>query len=189
MDIDRGALANLDRRLLAESDRDERFHMVRLPVSPAKWSTWRRYCGAAGISMGRAIVTLIDRELASAADVPGDDSPVLAERAREHLASRETEVASRERAVASAEERLRSRSEQLRRWEAELQTTAQRLELAAKLAAQRREATPKVGRNDRCPCGSGLKYKHCHGLKGRPPNAVPSIAHSGPHSCSPRGEL
>lgn len=21
----------------------------------------------------------------------------------------------------------------------------------------------KVGRNDRCPCGSGLKYKHCHG--------------------------
>jgi uncharacterized protein YecA (UPF0149 family) len=21
----------------------------------------------------------------------------------------------------------------------------------------------KVGRNDRCPCGSGVKYKHCHG--------------------------
>ncbi|MCB2199160.1 preprotein translocase subunit SecA [bacterium] len=39
---------------------------------------------------------------------------------------------------------------------------------------QRREATaggnqpvtreePKVGRNDPCPCGSGKKYKHCHG--------------------------
>ncbi|HVS51088.1 MAG TPA: preprotein translocase subunit SecA [Opitutaceae bacterium] len=26
----------------------------------------------------------------------------------------------------------------------------------------RREA-PKVGRNDPCPCGSGKKYKHCHG--------------------------
>ncbi len=25
----------------------------------------------------------------------------------------------------------------------------------------------KVGRNERCPCGSGLKYKHCHGLAGR----------------------
>jgi preprotein translocase subunit SecA len=25
-----------------------------------------------------------------------------------------------------------------------------------------REA-PKVGRNDPCPCGSGKKYKHCHG--------------------------
>ena len=25
------------------------------------------------------------------------------------------------------------------------------------------QATPKVGRNDPCPCGSGKKYKHCHG--------------------------
>ena len=173
MDLDRGALANLDRRLLAELDREEQFQMVRVPISPAKWSTWKRYCGAAGISMGRALVALIDRELASVANASGDDSPVLAERAREQLASREAEVVSRERAVASAEERLRSRSEQLRRWEAELQTTAQRLELAAKLASQRREATPKVGRNDRCPCGSGLKYKYCHGLTGRPPNVVP----------------
>ena len=22
---------------------------------------------------------------------------------------------------------------------------------------------PKIGRNDTCPCGSGKKYKHCHG--------------------------
>ncbi|CAM3923214.1 preprotein translocase subunit SecA [Bordetella tumulicola] len=26
-----------------------------------------------------------------------------------------------------------------------------------------RNAMPKVGRNDPCPCGSGKKYKHCHG--------------------------
>lgn len=26
-----------------------------------------------------------------------------------------------------------------------------------------RRETPKVGRNDPCPCGSGRKYKHCHG--------------------------
>ena len=26
----------------------------------------------------------------------------------------------------------------------------------------RRDA-PKVGRNDPCPCGSGRKYKQCHG--------------------------
>ena len=25
------------------------------------------------------------------------------------------------------------------------------------------DAYPKVGRNDPCPCGSGKKYKHCHG--------------------------
>jgi len=24
-------------------------------------------------------------------------------------------------------------------------------------------AAQKVGRNDPCPCGSGKKYKHCHG--------------------------
>lgn len=27
-----------------------------------------------------------------------------------------------------------------------------------------RRQAPKVGRNDLCPCGSGKKYKHCHGL-------------------------
>ena len=106
MDLDRGALANLDRRLLAGLDPDERFHMVRGPVSPAKWSTWKRYCAAAGISMGRAIVALIDRELANVADASVDDSPVLAQPIREELASREAEVAGRERAVASAEEGL-----------------------------------------------------------------------------------
>jgi uncharacterized protein len=26
-----------------------------------------------------------------------------------------------------------------------------------------RRSDPKVGRNDPCPCGSGRKYKHCHG--------------------------
>jgi uncharacterized protein len=34
--------------------------------------------------------------------------------------------------------------------------------LRYKVEAQRRD-TPKVGRNDPCPCGSGKKFKHCHG--------------------------
>ena len=173
MDLDRGALANLDRRLLAEFDREEQFQMVRVPVSPAKWSTWKRYCGAIGISMGRAIVALINRELAGVAEISAEDSPVLAQRAIEELARREAEVASREQTLASAEKRLRSRSAQLRRWEAELKTLAQRVQLASKLATQRRDNGPKIGRNDRCPCGSGLKYKHCHGLPARPPSVVP----------------
>jgi preprotein translocase subunit SecA len=33
-------------------------------------------------------------------------------------------------------------------------------------AAQVRRMDPKVGRNDPCPCGSGKKYKHCHGKLG-----------------------
>jgi hypothetical protein len=52
--------------------------MVRVPVSSATWSTWKRYCAAAGISMGRAIAALIDRELANVAAASVDDSPVLA---------------------------------------------------------------------------------------------------------------
>ncbi|MDE2258714.1 MAG: preprotein translocase subunit SecA [Betaproteobacteria bacterium] len=34
---------------------------------------------------------------------------------------------------------------------------------AAAGAQPRRRDVPKVGRNDPCPCGSGKKYKHCHG--------------------------
>ena len=36
---------------------------------------------------------------------------------------------------------------------------------SAEPAAQRR-AGEKVGRNDLCPCGSGKKYKKCHGVEG-----------------------
>jgi hypothetical protein len=28
----------------------------------------------------------------------------------------------------------------------------------------------KIGRNDPCPCGSGKKYKKCHGAPGPPPS-------------------
>jgi preprotein translocase subunit SecA len=34
---------------------------------------------------------------------------------------------------------------------------------AVPMAAVPHSTVPKVGRNDPCPCGSGKKYKHCHG--------------------------
>jgi preprotein translocase subunit SecA len=34
-----------------------------------------------------------------------------------------------------------------------------------------RRAEPKVGRNDPCPCGSGKKYKKCHGASTASPEA------------------
>ena len=40
----------------------------------------------------------------------------------------------------------------------------------AKVETVQREQ-PKVGRNDPCPCGSGKKYKKCHGAEGDPPPA------------------
>jgi preprotein translocase subunit SecA len=37
---------------------------------------------------------------------------------------------------------------------------------ARRAATQRREAV-KIGRNDACPCGSGKKFKNCHGVPGK----------------------
>ncbi len=34
---------------------------------------------------------------------------------------------------------------------------------APQVASELQPTGPKVGRNDPCPCGSGKKYKHCHG--------------------------
>jgi len=34
---------------------------------------------------------------------------------------------------------------------------------ASKKPQPQERAMPKIGRNDPCPCGSGKKYKHCHG--------------------------
>ena len=142
--------------------------MVRVPVTGSKWSTWKRYCESAGISMGRAIATLIDRELARVLrDGSGDHPPVFAEQVEEELARRQEQVARREEKAATVEARLSTWNARLRAWEVELEAREQRVEFAAKMAAQPREAEAKVGRNERCPCGSGLKYKHCHGLPGR----------------------
>jgi len=118
--------------------------------------------------MGRAIVSLIDRDLVSVfGGHTGDYPPVLAEQAEEELARRQEQVARREENVSVVEERLRGWNEHLRRWEGELETRERRVEFAAKISARPGEASTKVGRNERCPCGSGLKYKHCHGLASR----------------------
>ena len=124
--------------------------MVRVPATPAKWSTWKRYCDSAGISMGRAIVTLIDRELViTFGDLTGNHPPVLAEHAEVELARRQEQVARREEKAAGVEERLRGWSERLRKWEGELQTRERRVEFVAKKSAQPKDSTTvttKVGR-------------------------------------------
>ncbi len=45
------------------------------------------------------------------------------------------------------------------------QEAAMQAALAKKPEPVRRDL-PKVGRNEPCPCGSGKKYKHCHGSQG-----------------------
>jgi preprotein translocase subunit SecA len=43
-----------------------------------------------------------------------------------------------------------------------LQDVGQSALLAAAAASAQKQEIPKVGPNDPCPCGSGLKYKNCH---------------------------
>lgn len=108
MDLDRGVLARIDRRLLAGLSQDATFHMVRVPATEAKWATWKRYCEAAGLSMGRAIVALIDRELVSVFGEIGDgEIPVFAAETQEELTRREAAVTDREDRLGGEEQRLR----------------------------------------------------------------------------------
>lgn len=154
MALDRGVLARIDERVLKEISNEKGTQLVKLPVSPAVWSTWRRYCEVMGVSMGGALAILLQRELESVVDKDlGEVDSLLGERLAD-LDVREAELVEREAAVALVERRLRG-------WEERLEAVAERQQ-RARLPIDR-----KIGRNDPCPCGSGRKYKGCHGAPGR----------------------
>ena len=118
MDLDRGTLARIDRKLLANLGDDEALRTLRVPATGAKWATWKRYCDAVGISMGRAVAILIDRELLSVfGEHTAGEWPVFARRAVEELENREAMIEAREHKVDTDETRIREWSERLRRWE------------------------------------------------------------------------
>ena len=60
-----------------------------------------------------------------------------------------------------------ARSTQTNRQREDEEATRRRAAAAASQAQSKpqtvRNAEPKIGRNDPCPCGSGKKYKQCHG--------------------------
>ena len=164
MGLDRGVLARIDRRLLAGLGQDETYRMVRVPATAAMWSTWKRYCDAAGLSMGHAIAILIGHELAGVLDdTDPEDSPVLPARAGEELVRRQADVTRREQEAEAVEDRLRVWNEELRRRERELE--ARERQAASPVGSPILPGQPRssVGRNELCPCGSGRKYKRCHG--------------------------
>ena len=152
MALEGGVLARIDRRLLKELSDEPGTQLVKLPVSPAVWSTWRRYCEIVGFTMGAALAALLRRELESVAESDLSPDATLLEQRYQELDERESQLADRERRLAEQEARLTE-------WEERLSAVEQR---------QRAAAVPtgrKVGRNEPCPCGSGRKYKVCHGSK------------------------
>jgi hypothetical protein len=175
MGLGRGVLASIDRRVFAELDHHRGIQAVKVPASGALWSTWRRYCEALGLTMGEAIAGLIDHELRTVVtQEAGEPRGVFVGRARERFAAQESEAAARERRLASAEERLQGWEQRLAAREAALREQETKIQAATPLpVVQSAESGPKVGRNERCPCRSGLKYKHCHDLPGRQDGLLP----------------
>ena len=107
MDLDRGTLARIDRRVGSGLGRDEVYRTLRVSATDATWSTWKRYCDSAGVPMGRAVMELISNELRSViAESTGDGGPVFAGLVEERLEAREVKIEAGERAVGDAEERL-----------------------------------------------------------------------------------
>ena len=97
--------------------------------------------------MGRGIGGLISHEFETIATLEStsgrtfgtDLQDKLLERSR-HLDAREQHLDERERTIKEAERRLRART------------------MPVEMASH-----GKVGRNEPCPCSSGLKYKRCDG--------------------------
>ncbi len=147
MALERGTLAKIDRRILAELDHCAGMQLVKVPLPEAVWSTWRRYCQAIGLTMGSGIAGLINQELGALVSEDEPPGSVFAVELEHRLVARSEALDVRERRLDEREQALRA-SERL-------------------LRARTRPFVPpsrsSVGRNDPCPCGSGYKYKRCHG--------------------------
>jgi uncharacterized protein YecA (UPF0149 family) len=109
--------------------------------------------------MGDGVAGLILDELESVIDADSARNQVFAEQASRQAEERTAKLDGRQRALDRRAEALKRKEGHLREWERRIGTP--------RVGGVRIQNTAKVGRNDRCPCGSGLKYKHCHGLPGR----------------------
>jgi hypothetical protein len=150
MTLNRQTLAKIDKQILSQMDHDEGVQLVKVPVSEAVWSTWRRYCEAVGIPMGRALAVLLHQELAALVDEDLDRSGTMLGEREALVAAGEAALATREREMVTREKALAIREQ--------------------RLAAQTKASAPppiapvsKLGRNESCWCGSGKKFKYCHG--------------------------
>ena len=156
MALDRGTLAKIDRRVFAELDHTIATQAVKVPLSDAVWSTWRRYCEAIGLSMGEGVAGLIAHELEGVVDDGGAVREAFADQAERLAEERDLQLDAQERDLDARAERLRRKEEHVEAWEKRIR--------GQRAIGQPVQPRPKVGRNESCPCGSGFKYKHCHGL-------------------------
>jgi hypothetical protein len=159
MALDRGTLTRIDRRVFAELAHTGGVQAVKVPVSDAVWSTWRRYCEAIDLSMGEGVAGLIAYELETVVGDEGDAGDLFADQVARQAEERASQLDARELDLGVLAERLRNKEVHLAAWEHQFRTE--------RMSGASVRAVTKVGRKERCPCGSGRKHKHCHGPAGR----------------------
>lgn len=98
--------------------------------------------------MGRAVAALICHELEATIAENAEERAIFSSEINEKLLARSEELDARESRL---DERERSLREAERRLESRSMSAG---------------SDARVGRNDPCPCGSGFKYKRCHGFLG-----------------------
>ena len=145
--------------MLAELAHAAGVQAVKVSVSDAVWSVWRRYCEAIGLTMGEAVAGLIAHELETVVGDGVDAIDVFAEQVARQVEERASRLDARERELDIHAEQLRDREVYLVAWEQQIRTQ--------RISGAPVRAVTKVGRNEPCLCGSGRKYKHCHGRAGR----------------------
>ena len=74
-----------------------------------------------------------------------------------------TTVEIRSEAQIEAAEQIHPQVENVQYHHADYEEALANAAAPEKKSQPQERALPKVGRNDPCPCGSGKKYKHCHG--------------------------
>ena len=92
MTLDRGRLAKIDQQVFAELDHTDGVQMVKVPVSDALWSTWRRYCEAMGMSMGASIARLMVDELETVVGGDGTTAAQLGDQIAQMAAERSSQL-------------------------------------------------------------------------------------------------
>ncbi len=170
--LSRRLLAKVDGRLRSELDHAEGVQLVKVPVSDAVWSIWRRYCDLVGVPMGRGLAILLHHELASIVDEDLEDLSTRIETRESDIDSRGSELAEgekdlerRQRDLAIRESELSERERDLKGREENVAAVEHRVAEDLMRPSQTRppvRAVPKRGRNEPCWCGSRKKYKNCH---------------------------
>ena len=145
--LSRRLLAKVDGRLRSELDHADGVQLVKVPVSDAVWSTWRRYCDVGGVPMGRGLAILLHCELASVVD---EDIEDLSKR----IEARESDVDSRASELAEGEKDLGRRQRDLAIRESELSERERDLkgreENVAAGASPRRRADETIPNPNSC---------------------------------------